>query len=168
MNVIDILVIALVLVSGVLGLYWGIIRQVLAIVGLLAGIALAGRYGVNVAEWLSSFVNDTRAADVLGFVAVFLGVTALVSLLASLLHRLAGLLFLGWADHAIGGVLGLLQGALMATVLIAVLAANPSEQVNAALRDSQYAGRVVQTFGFALTLMPESVRTSAEIFFGGL
>lgn len=167
MNALDILVIAIVGVSTLLGLFWGIIRQVLSIVGLVVGIILASRYGSNVAEWLSSFVRDVRVADVLGFVVVLIAVSSLASLLASLLHRFAGLLFLGWADHLLGGVLGFIQGSLLSTVLIAVLAANTNEAVSGALRDSRIASRIVQVFSFVLALLPESVRTSAQIFFGG-
>ena len=168
MNIIDIMIIGVVVFSAILGLYWGIIRQVLSIVGLIAGIALASRYGATVAEWLSSFIGDSRVANVLGFVFVFIGVTTVASLLASLLHRFAGLLFLGWADHLIGGLLGFVQGALMAAVLVAVLAANQNEALSTALRSSQYAQRMIATFGIVLTLLPESIRTSAQIFFGGL
>ncbi|MBC8159629.1 MAG: CvpA family protein [Roseiflexaceae bacterium] len=168
MNFIDILIIAVVIVSGVLGLYWGIIRQILSLVGLIAGIVLAGRYGPNVAEWLSSCVPDTRAVDIIAFALVVIAVSSAASLLASLLHRFVGLLFLGWADHLLGGVLGLLQGALTATVLIAVIAANPTGQISAALRDSQFAAPVLQSFDVVLALMPEAVRQSAEIFLGGL
>lgn len=154
--------------SAVLGLFWGIIRQVLAIVGLVAGIALASRYSPSVAEWLSSFISDNRAANVLGFVFIFIGTTTIVSLLASVLHRFAGLLFLGWADHLIGGILGAMQGAVMASVLIAVLAANQNEALSAALRSSQYAPQVMRAFAFVLPLLPDSIRTSTQIFFGGL
>lgn len=168
MNIIDYLIIAVLGVSTILGLYWGIIRQVLSLVGLVAGIVLASRYAPGVAEWLSSFVRDSRVAYLLGFVAVLIAVSTLASLLASVLHRFVGLLFLGWADHLLGGILGAIQGALLATVLIAVLAANANEAVATALRASQYAARLLGPFGFVLAFLPESVRNGVEIFFGGL
>ena len=166
MNAIDLLMLGIIGFSAALGLYWGIIRQVLSVVGLIAGIVLANRYGANVAEWLSSFITDILVTNILGFVVVLIGVSALASLLASLLHRFVGLLFLGWADHALGGLLGVVQGVVFAAVILAVLAANPSGAIGEALRDSTYAPRVVQTFGFVLTLLPESIRTAAQIFFG--
>jgi len=168
MNQIDIIVIAIIIISALFGLYWGIIRQVLSIVGLIAGIAVASRYAPNVAEWLTSFLPDTNLVDVIAYGIVVIGVSTLASLLASLLHSIVGLLFLGWADHLLGAVLGAIQGALFVTVLVAVLAATQSSAVSMMLRESQFAGPVLQAFGFILTLLPESIRTSAEIFFGGL
>ncbi len=168
MNQIDIIVIAIIIISALFGLYWGIIRQVLSIVGLVAGIAVASRYAPNVAEWLTSFLPDTALIDVFAYGIVVIGVSALASLLASLLHGAVGLLFLGWADHLLGAVLGAIQGALLATVLVAILAANQSEALSPILRESQIAAPMVQAFGFILALMPESIRTSAEIFFSGL
>lgn len=168
MNQIDIIVIAIIIISAVLGLYWGIIRQVLSIVGLVAGIVVASRYAPSVAEWLTSFLPDTRFVDVIAYGVVVIGVSALASLLASLLHGFVGLLFLGWADHLLGAVLGAIQGAMLATVLVAILAANQSSAISTTLSESQFAAPIVQAFSFILALLPESIRTSAEIFFGGL
>ncbi len=166
MNSIDIIIIAIVGLSGILGIYWGIIRQVLSIVGLVAGIVLASRYGPAVADWLSSFISDDRVAQAIGFFGVLLGTSALASFLASLLHRFAGLLFLGWADHLAGGVLGAVQGSMFVVVLLTIAAASPNEGLSAALRDSQYAERFMQVFSFVLVLLPESLRRGAQIFFG--
>src|SRR5512147_2496735 len=102
MNSVDIAIIVVVLLFGALGIYWGFIRQVLALAGLVAGVIFAGRYGASVADALSSFVSNDALARLLGFVLVVIGVSAAVSLLASLLHRFVGLLFLGWLDHLAG------------------------------------------------------------------
>lgn len=165
MNIIDMLIIALVGISGLLGLYWGIIRQVLSVVGVIVGIVLASRYGGGVADWIEGFGPTGRVADILGFAAVFVAVTTASSLLASVLHQVAEVLFLGWADHLIGGVLGVAQGAIVATVIVAILSAIPSEQVSSLLRDSQYAPNVIHLSQFVLALLPESLRMAAEVFF---
>jgi len=49
MVIVDIAILLLVVVFTTLGFYWGAIRQLLAITGLLASFVVAGRYGVSVA-----------------------------------------------------------------------------------------------------------------------
>ncbi len=165
MNSIDIAVLVVIGISVAMGIYWGLIRQVLSLVGIFAGVLLAGRYGGDVAGWLSSFIDSAALAEALGFVVVLVAVSALASLLASLIHRFAGLLFLGWLDHLAGGVLGLVQGALVASVLLLMASAVPNETLSAALAGSQSAGVLLRVFGALLLLLPEELRSAAQLVF---
>ncbi|GAB4203155.1 MAG: CvpA family protein [Roseiflexaceae bacterium] len=166
MNGIDIAVLVVIGISVALGIYWGLIRQVLSLVGIFAGTLLAGRYGPDVAGWLSSFIDSPALTQALGFVVVLVAISSLASLLASLIHRFAGLLFLGWLDHLAGGVIGLVQGALVASVLLLLASAIPNETLSAALSGSQSAGILLRVFGALLLLMPEQLRSAAQTVFG--
>lgn len=163
MNNIDIAIIVVMLASGALGIYWGLIRQVLSVVGMIAGVVLAAHYGADVADWLSSFVSVGALAQALGFLIVLFGVSGLASLLATLLRRFVGLLFLGWLDHLIGGVLGLLQAAIFCTVVVVVLAAFPTTLWAPLITESQLAPVLVRLFSVVLLLLPESFRFAATI-----
>lgn len=138
-----------------LGIYWGLIRQVLSLVGLLVGIALAGRYGPEVATWLSSFIADPTVAGAIGFVAVLLFVSALASLAASWLRLFAGLLFLGWLDHLLGGLLGLLQAVLAAAAILIVMIVYPLPAWSGAVEGSALAGAVLRAGALLTPLLPE-------------
>ncbi len=152
---------------AVLGVYWGLIRQVLAIVGLIVGIALAGRLGPTVASWLSSFIAEPEIAGVVGFVAVLLFVSAITSLIASLLRIFAGLLFLGWIDHLLGGVLGLVQAVLVGTALLIGLVAFPSPVWSAAVEGSTMASGLLRAAGVLTALLPEMFGVAVRGFLGG-
>jgi len=142
-----------------LGAYWGLIRQVIAVVGLVVGVALAGRYGPVVALWLSSFIADPGAAGAAGFLSVLLLVSATASLVASLLRLFVGLLFLGWLDHLLGGLLGLAQALLAAAALVLVMHAYPLSLWSEALRTSALAGPLLDLSVIYAPLLPELVRT---------
>lgn len=163
MSTLDIVLLAAIAFCGVMGIYWGFIRQALALVGLLAGVALAGRYGGRVADWLSSFIASEAVAQLLGFLFVMIAVSAAASLLATLIRRFVGLLFLGWLDHLIGGVLGLIQGALVVAVVLLAVALFPSVSLSDALSASRVAPALIR-FGGALLLpfLPLPVRLTAE------
>lgn len=122
-----------------LGLYWGIIRQVLAVVGLIVGIMVAGRYGATVADWLSSFVTDPVVAGALGFLGLVMLVSSIASFIASILHSFVGLLFLGWLDHLLGGLLGLLQAGIACAILVVAMVNFPLPLWRNAISDSRLA-----------------------------
>jgi membrane protein required for colicin V production len=168
MNTLDTVLIVVLAITAALGLYWGLIRQLLAVVGLIAGIVLATRYGGRVADALSSFISNDMATQVLGFLFVLVAVSAAASLMATILRRSVGLLFLGWADHLIGGLLGLVQGALACTVILMVVALAPSERFANALAES----RIVPWLGRAgsvalLPFLPDSFEAAAQRLIGG-
>ncbi len=151
----------------ILGMYWGLIRQVLAIVGLIVGVGMAGRFGPDVAGWLSSFIAEPEIAGVVGFVAVLVLVSAITSLIASLLRIFAGLLFLGWIDHLLGGVLGLVQAVLAGTALLIGLVAFPSPAWSAAVEGSIMASGLLRVAGLLTALLPEMFGAAVRRFLGG-
>lgn len=150
-----------------LGIYWGLIRQVLALIGLLVGVAMAGRYGPDVAAWLSSFISDPSVAGAVGFIAVLLLVSALASLIASLLRIFIGLLFLGWLDHLLGGLLGLAQAVLALAALMVGLVTFPVPSWTSALQDSRFAEPLLRVGGVLTTMLPEMFSTAVRTALGG-
>ncbi|NCC31491.1 MAG: CvpA family protein [Chloroflexia bacterium] len=148
---------AILLGSGVfvlLGVYWGLIRQILSLVGLVVGIAMAGRYGPEVADWLTSFIADPLITGVLGFVGVLLLVSSLASLLASVLRMFVGLLFLGWLDHVLGGVLGLIQAILAAAIIVVAMVAFPLPTWANAIEGSLLAENLLRIGGIFQLFLP--------------
>lgn len=166
MNGFDLVILIVVAVFAILGFYWGLIRQVLSLVGLVAGIAVAGRVGPEVAVALSSFIPDESVAAVLGFVLVLVAVSALASLLATLLRRFVGLLFLGWADHLAGAMLGTLQAGLACAIMLLALAAFPNELWMPGLAESRFAAPLVRGYSFILPALPSPFQMAAQTAFG--
>lgn len=151
---------------GVLGLYWGLIRQVLSIVGLVVGVVAAGRYGPEVAAWLSSFVADPLLTGAIGFLGVLLLVSALASLVASALRIFAGLLFLGWLDHLLGGLLGLVQAGLAAAALLVAMVAFPLDVWSDAVATSALAQPLIQVGGVFSGVLPEYFQAALQAALG--
>src|SRR5262245_11653847 len=169
MSTLDTAIVVVLVLSGALGIYWGFIRQVLSVVGLIAGLVLAGRYGGVIADWLSSYMNSVMMTQAIGFILVLVAVSATASLLATLLRRFVGLLFLGWLDHLIGGILGVVQGALACTTVLIVIAAFSSETWLEALMASRIAPLLLRTGGLVLlALLPAPLRVATQNVLGGL
>lgn len=152
---------------ALLGLYWGLIRQVLSIVGLVVGVAAAGRYGPEVAAWLSSFVADPLLAGAIGFLGVLLLVSALASVVASVLRIFAGLLFLGWLDHLLGALLGLVQAGLAAAALLVGMVAFPLGAWSDAVATSTLAQPLLRVGGVFSGVLPDFFQAAVQAALGG-
>ncbi len=163
MNEFDLVILAIILLFTGLGIYWGLIRQVLAIVGFLVGVILAGQYGGDVAGWISSFDVNEALAGALGFILVLLFVSSVASLIASLLRFFVGLLFLGWVDHLLGGVLGLVQALLASAALIIITMAFPLPAWNQSIATSQLTPPLLPLSAALTALLPEMFRVAIPL-----
>lgn len=166
MNNLDIALLIMAGLFTLLGVYWGLIRQVLSIVGLLVGLAMAGRYGPDVGSWLSSFISDPLVTGIIGFVAVLVLVSAVVSLIASALRIFVGLLFLGWLDHLLGGVLGLVQAVIAGAALLIALVAFPAPAWSAAVESSMLAGVFLRLASPLTAMLPDFFGAAVRAFLG--
>jgi membrane protein required for colicin V production len=121
------LIIAVVLVGfAIRGLMRGFFRELLSLVGLFLGLWVALLKFVPLGEWLQNRLPLTDPLPFhLAFVAIFLGVSVVASLVGYFLHKAAKGLMMGWLD-AIGGVgFGCVKGVMILTVLLFLLAHLP-------------------------------------------
>jgi membrane protein required for colicin V production len=150
MNLLDILIGIVLALAGIAGYYWGLVRQILALAGLVAGLAVAGRYGSDAADALMSFVNDRAIAEIGGALALLTLVSGAASLLASLLQLYVGLIIAGRTDHGLGALLGVIHAVLLITALALIVSATPIEPWETTLRESALATFLTQTAGRVL------------------
>ncbi len=167
MNGFDFVILLTCGICTILGIYWGLIRQILAVVGLLVGIIIAGRYGSEVAAWLSSFIASDMLAGALGFLLVLVSVSALASLVASLLRLFVGLLFLGWLDHVLGGGLGFIQAVLICATILLVAITFPLPAWQTAVDQSHLADPVLRIGWLLLPLLQDEFRQALQLIGGG-
>ena len=147
MNFLDILIGIILTLAGIAGYYWGLVRQILAVAGLAAGLAVAGRYGSDAADALISFTASRAVAKVGGALTLLALVSGSASLLASLLQLYVGLIVFGNLDHGLGAALGVVHAALLITALGQVIRAYPLEPWTTMVRDSTLASLLMQTAG---------------------
>lgn len=121
MTVFDYAVLTVMAVSVLLGLWRGVVSEILALVAWVVALLAARAEAAEVANWLSGQIAEPAlrlaAAYVLVVVAVLL-VFAALRLILKLLLKAVGL---GVLDRLLGGAFGALRG--MVIVLVAVLVA---------------------------------------------
>jgi membrane protein required for colicin V production len=164
MTLVDLAIVFIMTMFAVLGFYWGAIRQLLAITGLIASLVVAGRVGVSFAELVQIYVVDQSLAMLLSVMMIMLAVNGGASLLASLIQHHFGLIALGTLDHVIGGILGFVQATIMLVGLLLILAAFPNQLWIDALRASTAVNLVVYLFGgVVLPVIPDPLQSAVRM-----
>lgn len=164
MVVVDIVILLVVVLFTTLGFYWGAIRQLLAITGLLASFVVAGRYALDVATMLESFPLPSAYTKLVAVLLIMMAINGSASLAASLIQHFAGLIALGWIDHLLGALIGALQSLLVVVGILLVMAAFPHEAWMDALRMSHMVNLIVYVFGgVVLTFIPEPLQSALRI-----
>ena len=119
----DLIFAVIILISTVLALTKGLMREIISLVSLLGGFLLAAFYYWKVASFLVSFTKTQDIANLLGFLTIFVGILLLGAAASFLVNRFLKKTSLEWADRLLGGVYGLLRGWLIASIIVLALIA---------------------------------------------
>jgi len=166
MNWLDGLIIVVLVGFAVAAFRAGLIREIVTLTAVIAGIVIAGTLYDNLASDVLVFIDDESAAEAVAFLALFGAVYIFGQIAAYMLKTGASLLMLGVWDR-IGGIgFGLLKGLLIVQVLLLVFAAYPSLGLEGAVEGSQLAPYFVDDFSLLLSLLPQAFEDRIDAFLG--
>lgn len=114
----DYLVLAILLISALLGLMRGLVKEVLSLCAYLAAFLGAIWWGPKVSNWLSVYIENPLLRTGVSYVVVFLVVLLLVGLLNMTLGTLIERTGLTPADHGLGAMFGFMRGLLLVLILV--------------------------------------------------
>lgn len=154
MTLLDILLLAIIGVSGILSLRIGLIREAFALaallIGLLAAIVLGQTYGNDIPDWIGNPV----ATQVLFFLVCFLVFYLLVVFVGAAIARLIKAIKLRWMDHLLGFVFGAIRGAIIVVLLLAGLTL-VLPKGNSLLAESRLYGYAEEPIEMLAKMLPE-------------
>lgn len=135
----DFAVIAILLVSLALGLWRGLVYEVLSLAGWPVAFVLSRLFADEIAPMMPLMQKEARIA--LAYAVVFIAALVAWSVLAWLVSKLVKAVGLGWVDRALGGMFGALRGVLviLALVWLAGLTAIPEQSFWRAAQTSRVA-----------------------------
>lgn len=117
----DYVVLAILLVSILVSLARGAVREVLALAGWIVAFMVASSFTAALAPMLPSVIGGEYFRSLLAFAALFLATLLAMGLIAMLISVLVRSVGLGFADRVLGSLFGFARGLLV--VLMIVLAA---------------------------------------------
>ena len=161
MSWLDIAIIVVIAISTLIGLKIGIIKIVFSLAGLIAGIILAGRYYLPLAEQLS-FIPQPSVAKIVAFAIILVGVMLVASVVAALLKWITSVTMLGWVNHLGGAAFGLVLGAIFCGVLLVTWVKFLGAA--AAISDSNLAPILVARLPMVMALLPDEFDAVRSFF----
>ena len=155
MNWLDVVLGVLLLATTVWGIVRGLVRQVVGLVAVVAGLVLAAFNYRTAAAVFDRFMDNEVLANFLGFVAVFVAVLAAGGLVGWLLTKaMKGPLDL--ANRLFGGAFGMLKGVLICGILVFALLAFDVER--RAIEGSRLAPLCFGITRAAVNLIPQDLK----------
>ena len=127
MNWLDLLIVGILAWTTFRAFSSGLIREVVSLVGLVAGIALAGAFYDDLSSNLEFVIADPTTRRLAAFAAIFVGTTVAGAVIAAVLHTAAALLFLGPLDKLGGAAFGFVKGLLLVQVLLVAVSVFPAQ-----------------------------------------
>ena len=157
MNILDFIILTILAIALVRGLLRGVIRQTASLVGIFVAFVVAGHFYLRLLPVLQRFLPTIPHPEAVCYLAIYIVTWVIIILLSLLLVRISRVALMGWADHLLGGVFGLLKGAVAAVVMVAVLTFFlPSK--SSLLMDSRFVPYVQRAGYYLVQLTPEDFR----------
>lgn len=170
-TIVDLILIVFVLIFVITGFMMGLIEAVGALVGVFAGAWVAGHFYLPLATWLTPiFLGHSVAATIVAFIILFTIANRLVVFVFYLLNKIFNFIaiipFLGSINKIAGAVLGLVEGILVAGLLLYVVSrfAGIIPWVSNNLAGSQVAHVLVRVSGVVIAMLPEALTKMVSIF----
>ena len=152
MVTVDYMLVAVALLSALMGLFRGLIKEALSLAGWILAVWCAWRFGAVVAERIPSVADDsiieTWVARVIVLIVVLI-VSGLVSRLISILIHQTGL---SGTDRMVGTVFGMARGVVLVGLVVLLLDAGGFDE-DPWWQESKlipYAAPVVDTIRFVV------------------
>jgi membrane protein required for colicin V production len=123
MNMLDIIFLVILVLSFVLALFKGLVKEIISLVALVGGLLLAASYFDTAAVLFASWVDSPAWRDVLGFLVIFLGIQLAAGTTVFIIDRILKFSHIKWFDRLMGGVFGIIRGWLICSVILLAMTA---------------------------------------------
>lgn len=115
----------------------GLIIELASLAALVLGIWVALHFSFYVEGWLiDNFEIGDKYLSIISFALTFLIVAILVYLAGKIIHKLVGIVFLGFINRLAGGIFGLLKVALVLSVILYFINSFDSNLIKAEVKDN--------------------------------
>ena len=161
MNWLDIVILAITIILGLMGLRRGAIKTVFGIAGLVGGIVLAGHYYQPFASVLSP--RGASWAGIAAYAIILVATLIVASIIGQLIAQLAHIILLGWIDRLIGFILGAIIGSMLCAAVLAIVS-KYLPGAEGIISHSVMAKLLMQQIPLLLALLPKEFDFIRDLF----
>ena len=162
-NFVDLVIMASLLVSGLLALSRGFVKEVLFIAGLVLAAFAALTWFPSVQLFLEHYIGQALIAGSIAFVVIFVSVLTAASYLSSAISRRVRGSEIGILDRSLGFLFGLARGALViALAYLLLVQFYPALLEEKELRTARAMPAVEYSARFLARLLPKHIGESLD------
>ena len=122
MATVDIVIIAIVVLSSLFGILRGLVKEALSLFFWVAAGVLAGMFDEVVAYQLTDLIAAAPVRQVAAFAIIFVGTVFLGGLITNLISKLTNAAGLEGTDRSLGALFGLIRGVIIVTLIVMLTA----------------------------------------------
>jgi membrane protein required for colicin V production len=156
MNAVDGVLLVIVLLSAIVGMWRGLVYEVLSVITWVLAFVVAQAYAGSAGEWLPLGQMSSSLRTAAGFVLVFVGCAFAGGWVAWLVKRMVSAVGLRPIDRVLGGAFGLLRGAVVLLAIGVVVGMTPL-QAQAGWQSSAVAKVLSSSLQSLKPLLPDAV-----------
>ena len=159
MNWLDLVLLIILAVSMITSFRKGLSREVIGLISVVLALLLGAWLYGTAGAFLRPYVSSQAAANLGGFLLVFVAVVLLGSLVSFILRKFLRVTGLSFLDHLLGAGFGFVRGMVIAIALVmGIMAFSPGERPPSAVLHSRLAPYVVDAAKVASTLAPHELK----------
>jgi membrane protein required for colicin V production len=127
-SAVDWILLAVLGLSLLLGMWRGIIQEVLSLVGWVAAFYVSQMYAPMAAAWLPMDGSSQMLRYAAGFVVVFVAVLVGTALVSWVIKKLVSAVGLGSLDRLLGSLFGLMRGVVILLAVTVLVGMTPMRE----------------------------------------
>jgi membrane protein required for colicin V production len=154
-NAFDWVAVVIILLSGVISLWRGFVREAISLGGWVLAFVVANLLAIYLAESIGELIANRTGRYIVAWSVVFVLVLMLSSLTAKFLSKVISVSGLGVLDRILGSVFGLLRGALIVMALVFVVRQVIPQSEQSLLRKSQLMPHIDLLLGWSTRVFDE-------------
>ena len=143
-NNLDYIVLGIILLSGVLALIRGFVREVLSLLGWAGAYYIAAKFYPHAEPFVHKYVHSNAATTMVAAVLVFVGALILFSILGFFTAKIIRGRALTSIDRSLGFLFGLLRGALVVCIVYMAATSVLWPNIDAAKHDMNKEGEALE------------------------
>jgi membrane protein required for colicin V production len=128
LSAVDWILLAVLGLSRLLGLWRGIVQEVLSLAGWVAAFYVSQMYAPMAAAWLPMEGSSQMLRYAAGFVVVFIAVLVATVLISWVIKKLISAVGLGPLDRLLGSLFGLMRGVVILLAVTVLVGMTPMRE----------------------------------------
>jgi membrane protein required for colicin V production len=161
MNWVDYAILGVVLLSALVGVGRGLVREVVSLGIWIAAILIAWLFHREVAELLVPYLSQPSVRLAAAFIGLILGTLMLGAILGALLAALIESTGLGAVDRVLGLVFGAARGVVIVAMVVYLAALTPMPE-DSWWQESRLIGQFQTVAVWLIGLVPEEIQARVK------